>query len=181
MHLFINTISANSKLILFDDERNIKSEKTIHIKWNESSRFIKELDLFLQESSLDYFGIENIILVNGPGSFTGVRTAVLAVNTINFITKKYLTPMSYFDLFTDYPIVKSSSKRDCFFKKNKSADIQIITNDELAQNYTKLFWEADIKWVEIFEKIDYYDIIRKISFKKLQKIEPLYIKKPNIC
>ncbi len=180
MNLFINTISSNSKFIIFDDKKNIKSEKTINIKWNESSRFIKELDIFLKESSLDYFDLENIVLVNGPWSFTWVRTIILAVNSINFIIKKSLTPISYFDLFKDFPIVKASSRRDCFFKKDKNSPIEIITNEEIEKNYKKAFWEANL-WIEIFENIDYYDIINNIELKNLDKVEPLYIKKPNIC
>ncbi len=180
MNLFINTISSNSKFIIFDDKRNIKSEKEVNIRWNESSRFIKELDIFLKEEKLDYFDIENIVLVNGPWSFTWVRTAVLAVNSINFITKKSLTPISYFDLFEDFPIIKASSRRDCFFKKDKNSEIEIIANEEIEKNYKKAFWEANL-WIEIFENINYCDIIKNIELKNFDKIEPLYIKKPNIC
>lgn len=180
MNLFINTISTNSKFIIFDDNRKIKKEKTINIKWNESSRFIKELDLFLKENNLDYKGIKNIVLVNGPWSFTWVRTIVLAINSIIFITDNYLTPISYFDLFKDYPIIKSSSKRDSFFKKDKNSEIEIIKNEEIEKSYKKVFWEANIKNIEILENIDYLSIIKNIKFKKLKKIEALYIKKPNI-
>ncbi len=180
MNLFLNTISKNSKFIIFDENRNIKAEKEINIKWNESSRLIKELDNFLKENSLDYFDLENIVLVNGPWSFTWIRTAVLAINSINFIIEKNLTPISYFDLFIDFPIIKASSRRDCFFKKEKSSEIEIILNSEVEENYKKAYWEANLD-IEIFENINYYDIIKNIEFQNLKKIEPLYIKKPNIC
>ncbi len=180
MNLFINTISTKSKFIIFDDNRDIIKEKNIKIKWNESSRFIKELDIFLKEENLDYFNIKNIVLVNGPWSFTWVRTVVLAVNSINFITNNFLTPISYFDLFSDYPIVKSSSKRDVFFKKDKNSEIEILENEKIEKKYKKLFWEASIKNVEILENINYKSIIKDIELKKLKRINPLYIKKPNI-
>ena len=32
-----------------------------------------------------------------------------------------------------------------------------------------------------FEKIDYNAIIKNITFQKNGQMEPLYIKKPNIC
>ncbi|MDR1944798.1 MAG: hypothetical protein LBQ59_01590 [Candidatus Peribacteria bacterium] len=44
-----------------------------------------------------------------------------------------LTPVSYFDLYNDYPIIKSSSKRDSFFKKNKNSPIEVIYNNELEE------------------------------------------------
>jgi hypothetical protein len=57
---------------------------------------------------------------------------VLAVNTISFVVKNIkLTPVSYFSLFNSYPIIKSSSKRDSFFKKDENSPIEIIYNEEL--------------------------------------------------
>jgi hypothetical protein len=44
-----------------------------------------------------------------------------------------------------------------------------------------LYWEWDLKNVEIIEKINYCDIIKNIELKKNSKIEALYVKKPNIC
>jgi len=72
------------------------------------------------------------VVVNGPGSFTGVRTTVLIVNTINYIIHKKMTPISYFELFPGYPIIKTSSKRDYFFQKDSKSTISIIPNEELA-------------------------------------------------
>jgi len=55
---------------------------------------------------------------------------VLAVNTINYIIKKNITHLSFFDLFTSYPIIKSSSRRDLFVKYEKHATIEIVNNDD---------------------------------------------------
>jgi tRNA A37 threonylcarbamoyladenosine modification protein TsaB len=135
--------------------------------------------------------LKNIVVVNGPWSFTGVRTIVLVVNTISFIidNSKWninLTPVSYFDLFDNYPIIKSSSKRDSFFKKSSLSNIEIIYNNELEsllqrENIKIIYGEWDIKNVEIIEKIDYCDIIKNINLKSFPRIEALYLKKPNIC
>ncbi|MDR0772598.1 MAG: hypothetical protein LBF15_06460 [Candidatus Peribacteria bacterium] len=48
-----------------------------------------------------------------------------------------LTPISYFDLFKTYPIIKASSKRDSFFKKDKNSSVEIIYNDELEKALQK--------------------------------------------
>jgi hydrogenase maturation factor len=87
--------------------------------------------------------LENIVVVNGPGSFTGIRTISLIANTINYVIKKDLTEFSYFDLFDTYPICKPSSKRDTFVKKSESDEIEIIQNPDL-ENYFK---ENNIKKV----------------------------------
>ena len=186
MNLFINTISKTSSIILFNEKREILDQIDFEIKWNESSLLIPNIDSFLKKNSLTYFDIKNIVLVNWPGSFTWVRTVVLVINSINYITNNNLTPISFFELFPNYPIIKSSSKRDCFFKKNKDSQIEIIPNDDISKyltdnNIKTIYWESDIENVEIIEKIDYLSIINQIKFKELKKIDPLYLKKPNIC
>jgi hypothetical protein len=42
-----------------------------------------------------------------------------------------MTAISYFDLFKSYPIIKSSSKMDCFVKLNENSAIEIISNENL--------------------------------------------------
>lgn len=186
MNLFINTISKKSSIILFDEKREIIDQIEFEIKWNESSLLIPNIDSFIKKNWLDYFDIKNIVLVNWPGSFTWVRTVVLAINSINYITHNHLTPVNFFSLFPNYPIIKSSSKRDCFFKKSPDSLIEIVTNEDIEiylkeNNITTLYWECELQNVEIIEKIDYLGIIKQIKLEELKKIDPLYLKKPNIC
>ncbi len=186
MNLFINTISKNSIIILFNNNREILDKTIFEIKWNESSLLIPTIDQFLKKNKLNYNEIKNIVLVNWPWSFTWVRTVVLAINSINYITNNSLTPISYFELFKNYPIVKSSSKRDCFFKEKIDNNIEIILNQDIEKylkekNIKKIYWEAEIENVEIIENIDYLSIIKEIKLENIKKIDPLYIKKPNIC
>ena len=188
MNLFIDTISREGIIIIFDNKRKIKIKIILNIKWNESSKLIPSIDLLLLKNNLQYKQIANICVVNWPWSFTWIRTTVLTVNTINFVTNNNITPISYFELFYYYPIVKSSSKRDCFLKKDIKSEIEIIKNEDLINyfkenNISKVYWElnADIIIGEkIFEKINYENIINKIKFQDFKEITPLYIKKPNI-
>lgn len=186
MYLFVNTISKIGKLIIFNEERDIIKEKDFEIKWNESSKLIPEIDSFLKENGIVYKDLKNIVIVNGPWSFTWVRTTVLAINTINFITKNSLTDLNYFDLFDNYPIIKESSKRDCFLKKDKNSPIEIISNDEILKyinenKIEKIYWETNLEGLNTIEKIDYNSIIKNVKLLNKDKVDPLYIKKPNIC
>ena len=187
MNLFLDSISSPAYMCLFDDKRNIIKDIFVNVTWNESSKIIPELTLFLQNNNIDFDTIENTVVVNGPGSFTWVRTTVLIVNTLNYVIKKNMTPVHYFELFDQYPIIKSSSRRDHFVKKNKNSEIEIIENWELEEyihqnNINNVYWETGYNFenITILEKIDYSSIIQKLELKKYTKIEPLYIKKPNI-
>ena len=189
MNLFINAVSRNWKLLIFDNDRKILFEKDLQVAWNESEKLIWLVDEFLKDSKLNYKDLDNIVVVAWPGSFTWVRTIVLMANTINFVINKNMTSLSFFDLFTDYPIVKTSSKRDCFLKKDKNSKIEITPNWELEiylkeNNIKKIYWDFDISKfenVEIIENINYYDIIKNINLDNKKRLEALYIKKPNIC
>ena len=186
MNLFINAISKNAHLILFDDKRNISDKFSFEIKGNESSLLLPKIHKFLEKNKLNYLNLKNLVVVNGPWSFTGVRTIVLVANSIAFTTPCNITSIGYFQLFSDYPIVKTSSKRDSFFQKNSFSPIEILQNWDI-QNYLKennisiVYGEADINTIQFIEKIDYSAIIKRVIFQKNKKIDPLYIKKPNIC
>lgn len=186
MNLFINSVSKNWILILFDDKRNILKQKKLQITWNESSQLIPNIKEFLEENNIDFFDIKNIVLVNWPWSFTWLRTSSLVVNTISFITDAFITDISYFDLFSNYPIIKSSSKHDSFFKKCENCITEILNNECLEKSLEykgikSIYGEWDLKNIEIIEKIDYSDIINKIKLLDKKRITPFYGKKPNIC
>lgn len=187
MNLFIDSISSPAYICIFDNNRSVIKSINIEVKWNESSKIIPELKLFLDTNDILQNDIENIVIVNWPGSFTWVRTTVLIANTFNYVINKSMTWVSYFDLFKNYPIIKSSSRRDHFVQKKKNDEIEIIENSILEDFFNKLsiktvYWETwyDFPNIEILEKIDYNSIIKELKLENFKKIEALYIKKPNI-
>ena len=188
MNFFVNSISQKWVLILFDNYRNIVDKINMDILWNESEKLVNLIDRFLKKNKINYFDLENLVVVNWPGSFTWIRTIVLVINTINFIIRKNITCFCFFDLFKSYPIVKSSSKRDLFVKFDKKSSIEVFKNENfekiLRKNSFKKIY-GDLNGLNIFdtylsEKIDYDNIIKNMTFSNHKIIEPLYIKKPNI-
>lgn len=188
MNLFIDTLSKNAVLILYNNKNNIIDKIEWFIKWNESSSLIPKIDYLIKKNDLKYFDLDNIVVLNWPWSFTWIRTTILVVNTINYIINKNITPINYFDLYNNYPIIKQSSKRDFFVKFNKNSKIKIIEKEKLIElllnkNIEIIYWNVDIlnfKNIKIIDKINYLNIITKIEYKKFKFIEALYIKKPNI-
>jgi len=131
--------------------------------------------------------IQTIICVAGPGSFTGIRTISLVVNTLAYIyTHISLISVNFFDLYSDYPAVKSSSKRDLFVKMSKSDTIEVMTNadfETLCQQvtiYGDTNSERFTKDIQIRDTIDYKNVLKNIDGTHCDRISPLYIKKPNI-
>lgn len=188
MNIFLDAISKNWIIILFDNDRNIIKSLKIDVVSNESSKLIDIFFDFIESSALKYEDISNIVCVNWPWSFTWIRTIVLMVNTINFIINKNLTAISFFDLFDNYPIVKKLSKRDCFIIKDRNLDIENISLDSLKDylsfnNINRVYWDVELdlqKSFLVLDNINYIDIIKKIKLSKKKIIDPLYIKKPSI-
>jgi len=180
-NLFINAVSSQWKLILFDDNRQIIWEQEMAILLNESSKLIGEVDSFLTKFDTKFDDIKNIVVVHWPWSFTWIRTIVLLVNTLSFIYKDlYITPLTFFDMFENYPICKTSSKRDMFVKKSKSAIIEIIKNEDFNLDEDFVYGDIDLEDIKCIKEVDYISLIQKIELKQEKRISPLYIKKPNI-
>ena len=189
MNLFINAVSPSWVLICFWDDKRVLNSKSIEVAWNESSRLTSFLDAFVEDSSLEYKNINNIVVVSWPWSFTWVRAISLIVNTIAFTGDAKLTDISFFDLFETYPVVKPSSKRDLFVKYSKKDKIEVVKNEDFLEylklnKITKIYWDFNRELLDdkinIINDINYDKIIPNIVLRDKKSIEPLYIKKPSI-
>lgn len=183
MNIFLDTISPKNTLILFDEKRSILDKHFFDVRLNESTLLIEEFDSFLKKNNLNYKDLENIVVVAGPGSFTWVRTTILLVNTINFVIKKHITTLTYFDLFENYPIIKTSSKRDSFVKMTSESEIEIIQNEDLKEKLkdTKtIYGDIILENIKSINEVDYEKIIKNISFQTQKIANAFYLKKPNI-
>ncbi len=183
MYLFIQAVSSEGKLIVFNTQREVLFQRDISLLLNESSKLISTVWDFLSDSGLSYHDIQNIVVVHGPGSFTGIRTISLFVNTLAFVYSHIsLTPLIYFDLFDRYPICKVSSRRDLFVKTGENAIITIMKNDDFIEKYkdTQVYGDGILEDLDVDTTINYEHILKRLSLGVEKQIAPLYIKKPNI-
>ncbi len=183
MHLFLQAVSRQGVIILFDENRNILARSPLSLLLQESSKLIGVVQDFLDDNEVSFWDIENIVVVHGPGSFTGIRTITLYVNTLAYIYPHiFLTPVEYFDLFDQYPIVKTSSKRDMFVKNWKNDIIQVVKNETFVTESgdRQVYGDVESLWLNIHTDIDYTVFLRDVDLVQEKTISPLYVKKPNI-
>ncbi len=186
--LFLDAVSTRGKILLLCEDMTIW-EEVIELAWNESSQLWAKVFSFLERFMVNSSELSSIYLVCGPGSFTGIRSICLFCNTLAYIYPNLLLyPLSFFDLYEHYPIIKQSSRRDVFVKMWKSATIEILTFPELSiqlQQYTEVYGSFDI-WVcnqdHLILRENYipWDVIARKELTAMKCIEPLYIKNPNI-
>lgn len=187
MYLFFDGVSSRWYIALLDKNRDTLASRYFEISWNESTQTIPIIDDFLSKNSISYQEIENIICVVWPGSFTGIRTISLVVNTLSYIYPHiHLSPINFFDMFQEYPAIKSSSKRDLFVKYEKSTTIEVCTNSDFeAKVWSKTLY-GDINLdrfttdYTLISDINYESFCKNISLQQEDRVAPMYIKKPNI-
>lgn len=187
MDIFFDGVSTNGYIALYDDDNVCIASDNFHISWNESTKTISCIDGFLRNNSYSYMDIRNIVCVVWPGSFTGIRTVTLVVNTLAFIYPHIkLTWVNFFDMYDLYPIVKTSSKRDLFVKYNESDIIHTVKNEDFEKEYkgTYIYWDINTERFEnnfqLNAYIDYTALIKDIPRDAQKNLSPLYFKKPNI-
>jgi len=183
MNIFLDSVSPQNVIILFDNDKNIIDKYEFNVLLNESSKLIFEIDNYLKSKNIDYKDIKNIVLVSGPGSFTWIRSTTIVVNTIAFVYNCNLTDITYFDLFDSFPIIKKSSKRDSFIKKTETKEVEVFANPEIISylqdnNINQFYWDFDLDG--ILKEPKYDEVIKKITLKNEKIIYPNYFKKPSI-
>ena len=64
MNIFINSVSTQGMLMLFDADRKIVAQKEIEVLMRESSSLLSFIDIFLSDNNLEYNAIDNIVVVH---------------------------------------------------------------------------------------------------------------------
>ena len=91
--LFIDTSLENVSICIVKDSKIlssiVKSIPNMHSVY--VTKFVKDC---LDEASIDANEVDNIMVVNGPGSFTGLRIGVTIAKTYGYLIKKNIIPVS---------------------------------------------------------------------------------------
>ena len=81
--LFFDTSSDLLKVSLIKDDKII-FDKQLHTKNDHSSYLIPTIDEAFKSNNIDFKELDEIIVGNGPGSFTGTRISIAVAKTYAF-------------------------------------------------------------------------------------------------
>lgn len=165
-----------------------------------SSKVLPKIDYALKKCNLMLDDINKIMVVNGPGSFTGIRVGVTIAKTLAWTKNIDILTVSSLELLAttttnkEYVVPLIDARRDCFFAgmyfngKNILED-QYISRDSLMDKISKITNTQNIDFVSYDNIVDLDVHIPNLNIEKLIKkyskkkslnphmVNPNYLKK----
>ena len=182
--LFIDTHDKDINLVLYKDgeilDKNIKESERHH-----SDFIMPMLKELLDRNNITVHDINELFVVNGPGSFTGVRLGVTIAKTLAYtlnIPIKTITSLELFALSANTDQDKIVVIPDLkgvfgvkFDKDNKIIDEYFYKSNEEYKSYL----ENQKDCIVVNNNIDFnklYDYMKTIEKTTPHKVNPIYIK-----
>ncbi len=179
--LFISTYSYLITIGLIKNDKTLAIKKVESIK-SHSKYLIPTIDSILKENNLELSNINEIVVIIGPGSFTGVRLGVIVAKTLAYSLKikiKTITSIEALAVSNDVlerKIVTVSDNKGvyyAFFENNEpKTEIKYLSKTEFENIKSKDIIINDN--VLNLEKITIY--LKNKAFTNSHEVKPIYIK-----
>ena len=155
--LFVDTHSEVVYLSLFNEDKIITKEKE---SFHEHSKIVLPLlQELMDEANITFKDIESIIVVNGPGSFTGIRIGLSIVKTLGYTLNIPVYPISTLTLY----LISSEYNDDkmAVIKDNKGYYISVFDKDNRVK--------VSEKYLDNLDEYNNYKIVEnKININKVR-------------
>ncbi|MDD4706144.1 MAG: tRNA (adenosine(37)-N6)-threonylcarbamoyltransferase complex dimerization subunit type 1 TsaB [Bacilli bacterium] len=183
--LFISTYNYLITIGLLKNNKKISIKEVKSVK-NHSIFLIPTIESILKENKLEINDINEIIVINGPGSFTGVRLGVIVAKTLAYTLKINIKTIPSIDALA---ISNNILKRKIVsIYDNKGAYFAIYEHNHRISNIKYLFKnDFDNKYInEIIINDNVLDIEKIASFLKdinslnPHNLKPVYIKEIEV-
>ncbi len=192
LQLTINTAIEPYFISILNDEK-LLNEFSWSFTDTGSNDHINGLDFLLKNLNISLKDINFITILEGPGSFTGLRIGFTFVKTINFVFKTPVVTVNSFEVIEnsiklkDFIVVINAGLKEVFVYENKKIEIRKF--DEIKKRNSKnilvfpefyLFKEFE---KGIYVKIDSINLGR-LGHKKFidgkiancNELKPLYLR-----
>jgi tRNA threonylcarbamoyladenosine biosynthesis protein TsaB len=128
--------SKGLRLIIGNKQRIVVNKSKPRLK-KVSERLTVEIKILLDSIKKDYQNLSKIIVINGPGSFTGIRTGITAAKVLGLSLKLPVCGISLFELLR-ISYLKTKPKKNLKFL------IKLNKDNYFAQNVNKSGKESEI-------------------------------------
>ncbi len=178
--LFIDTHDSEIVIGLFNDDSLIDERRKVSSR-NHSDFTMPMIDDILKSNKLTVHDLKQILVVNGPGSFTGVRLGVTIAKTLAYTLN---VPIKTITSLEAYAVsYESNDKKLVAIHDVKGVFGALFANDD--KLLSELFYKSndDFKKYISDEKLEDNIIPCKLDLSKIKKymnnIEPTLAHKVN--
>lgn len=194
-YLFINTAVCVATVALIEDLKIVSVCEETNAK-DLSSKIFFMIDDVFQKSRCTPKDVNKIFIVNGPGSFTGIRIGLSIAKTMSWALGIDLIPVSSLELLATNSSLKElkvsliDARRDSVYAGVYNSELEPIMKDQyigledLLSKYS--LSKADYISYDTFEKVktikpvvDILQIIKKHEYDEVlscHKVNPAYLK-----
>ena len=179
--LFIDTHDKSVVAIIYKDGKVLKM-KNVESKNKHSEITMPIIDSLFSEAKIDIKDINEVIVVNGPGSFTGERIATTIGKTIAYCLN---VPIKVIDSLTVMAINVVDIMKYVSLPDRNGAFLGVFDkNNNRLENYVYLNKSSYDEFVSKHNvisnvDIDYekvYEFTKKIKPMNPHEVKPLYVK-----
>lgn len=169
--LFIDTSTSRLVIGVYKDKKQIYFNNE-YVGNDLSSRVLPDIQNVLFSLSLKPEQIDEIYVVNGPGSFTGIRVGVTITKTLAWTLNKKIYVVSELQLLattsTDkkYIVPMIDARRNCVYAGMYNKSLQNILDDQY------------INYEELIKKIEEKCSLNEVEFVSYDALENVI--EPNI-
>lgn len=133
--LFIDS-SRKSLSIALANENKLLFVSNVNSYSKHSNYLMSEIESNLEKTHISINDIDNIVVLNGPGSFTGIRVGVTIAKTLAWALNKKLY------LLNNLETIKADTQNEIvisiIYDKNASSYVGIYSNDSKIEDYLSL-------------------------------------------
>ena len=136
IYLFIDTSTTHLCVSILNEEKELYRFNEL-IEKDMASKIMLVINDALIQVNITLNDIDKIFVVNGPGSFTGIRVGVTVAKTIAWCLKKEIVPISSLEVLattqinTKYCIPMIDARRGNVFAGIYDKDLNLIEKDKL--------------------------------------------------
>ena len=178
MILFIDT-HDNLITMALENDNNIKVIEKVS-EYSHSIYCMSMIESLFKETNSSVNDLNKIIVVNGPGSFTGIRIGLSIAKTLSYVLKCDINTISSLDayLISDD---KYNGDKMAVIKDNKGYYIKVINDDKviIPESYV-----TDLPdYLEVDKKLNVKKVINYLKNKESENphlINANYIKKIEV-
>lgn len=144
MTIFYVDTSSNYLYTGITKDDNLLTAKKLNLSRDLSTFAIDEIDKMFKEISFDVNNVDKIVVVSGPGSFTGIRIGMTVAKVYAYCLKKEITTITSLEAMnasTNYdglvvPVI--DARRGYVYASIYDGDQEIIPNQHISLEKLKL-------------------------------------------